>query len=111
MAKVTSKLQVTIPKAIAKQYSIAPGDELLWVAAGEAVQVLPAKGLPKPMDIAWRLSQFDAASKRVKARERQESSSCGNAGATQGRRRRGEVQSRTDRGWTREELYERGGSR
>jgi bifunctional DNA-binding transcriptional regulator/antitoxin component of YhaV-PrlF toxin-antitoxin module len=106
VAKVTSKLQVTIPKAIAKQYSIVPGDDLLWVAAGEAVQVLPAKGLPKPMDTAWRLSLFDAASKRVKVRERQEASPRG-----KGRRRAGEAQSQTNRGWTREELYERGGSR
>ena len=28
MAKVTSKLQVTIPKAIAEQYGIKPGDEI-----------------------------------------------------------------------------------
>jgi AbrB family looped-hinge helix DNA binding protein len=106
MSKVTSKLQVTIPKAIAKQYSIAPGDDLLWVATGEAVQVFPTKGLPKPMDTAWRLSLFDAASKRVKARWRQKSSPRGDA-----RRRGGEVQSKADRGWTREELYERGSSR
>lgn len=103
---MTSKLQVTIPKAIAKQYAIAPGDDLLWVAAGEAVHVLPTKGLPKPLDTAWRLSLFDAASKRVKARESQKSSPRGEA-----RRRGGAVQSKADRGWTREELYQRGGSR
>ena len=28
MAKVTSKLQLTVPKAIADQYGIRPGDEL-----------------------------------------------------------------------------------
>jgi bifunctional DNA-binding transcriptional regulator/antitoxin component of YhaV-PrlF toxin-antitoxin module len=28
MSKVTSKLQVTLPKAIADRYSIAPGDEI-----------------------------------------------------------------------------------
>ncbi|MEK7258043.1 MAG: SUMF1/EgtB/PvdO family nonheme iron enzyme, partial [Bacteroidota bacterium] len=31
MAKVTSKLQVTVPKIIADQYGIRPGDEIEWV--------------------------------------------------------------------------------
>ncbi len=30
MSKVTSKLQVTIPKAIADKYRIRPGDEVRW---------------------------------------------------------------------------------
>ena len=34
MAKVTSKYQVTMPKKIAESYSIRPGDEIDWVAAG-----------------------------------------------------------------------------
>ena len=28
---MTSKLQVTLPKALATQYRIRPGDEILWV--------------------------------------------------------------------------------
>ena len=39
MAKVTSKLQLTVPKAIADQYGIKPGDELEWVPAGESIRV------------------------------------------------------------------------
>ena len=42
MPKVTSKLQLTVPKAIADQYGIRPGDELQWIAAGEAIRVIPA---------------------------------------------------------------------
>ena len=34
MAKVTSKLQVTVPKAIADHYGIRPGDEIQWIPAG-----------------------------------------------------------------------------
>ncbi|MFN9367376.1 MAG: AbrB/MazE/SpoVT family DNA-binding domain-containing protein [Planctomycetia bacterium] len=34
MAKVTSKLQVTIPKAIADAYGIRPGASLDWVPPG-----------------------------------------------------------------------------
>jgi AbrB family looped-hinge helix DNA binding protein len=43
MARVTSKLQVTIPKVVAEQFGIRPGDEVDWVPAGEAVRVVPAK--------------------------------------------------------------------
>ncbi|HEY4764571.1 MAG TPA: AbrB/MazE/SpoVT family DNA-binding domain-containing protein [Candidatus Sulfotelmatobacter sp.] len=35
VAKVTSKLQLTVPKAIADHYGIRPGDELDWIPAGE----------------------------------------------------------------------------
>ena len=34
MAKVTSKLQVTVPKALAERHGIAPGDEIDWQSAG-----------------------------------------------------------------------------
>ena len=34
MSKVTSKLQVTLPKTIADRYGIQPGDEIEWSAAG-----------------------------------------------------------------------------
>ena len=40
MAKVTSKLQLTLPKAIADQYKIRPGDDLDWLPAGEAIRVV-----------------------------------------------------------------------
>ena len=39
MPKVTSKLQLTVPKAIADQYGIKPGDELEWIPAGESIRV------------------------------------------------------------------------
>ncbi|MGH7844250.1 MAG: AbrB/MazE/SpoVT family DNA-binding domain-containing protein, partial [Candidatus Binatia bacterium] len=35
MSKVTSKLQVTIPKDIAEAYGIQPGSEIHWVPAGD----------------------------------------------------------------------------
>ena len=38
MSKVTSKLQLTVPKAIADKYGIRPGDELDWVAAGDSIR-------------------------------------------------------------------------
>ncbi len=47
MSKVTSKLQVTIPRALALRYGIRPGDEVRWewLARG-AVMVRVADGEP-----------------------------------------------------------------
>ena len=55
MAKVTSKLQVTIPKAVAEQFGIRPGDEVDWVPAGEAVRVVPAKNKRSALQAHERL--------------------------------------------------------
>ena len=48
MAKVTSKLQVTVPKALAERYAIRPGDEIAWEAAGDVIRVVtrPLAGGP-----------------------------------------------------------------
>lgn len=94
MSKVTSKLQITIPKAIAERYSIAPGDELEWEPAAESVRLVPAQRKRK-VDTAARLRLFDAATRRQRAREAEAPRSEAAAG----------------RGWTREELYDRGRSR
>ena len=93
MAKVTSKLQVTVPRALAKRYHIAPGDEIEWEAAGDAIRVVPPRARPAA-DPATRLRLFDQATAR------------------QRRRDKGRRPSRpADRGWTREELYRRGRAR
>jgi AbrB family looped-hinge helix DNA binding protein len=95
MSKVTSKLQITIPKAIADQYSIAPGDELEWEPAAESVRIVPVKARKRTTNAAARLRLFDAATKRQRARESEVPPPSAAVG----------------RGWTREELYERGSSR
>ena len=90
MAKVTRKLQVTLPKALAAQYGIAPGDDIEWEAAGDYIRVTPGAS-PPPLDRAARLRLFDQASTRQKARDEDR------------------VATRTgERGWTRDELYQRG---
>jgi len=102
MAKVTSKLQLTLPKAIADQYKIRPGDNLDWRPAGEAIRVVKrdAEG-PGPailaVTIKERLRLFDQATARQRKRQ---------AGSSKTR----PADSRS-RGWTRGELYERGLSR
>jgi len=97
MSRVTSKLQVTVPKVIAERYGIRPGDEIDWVAAGDAIRVVPpVRRTPRSKDsLARRLALFDQATERQRNRQREQT-----------RRRRG-----ADRGWRREDLYERGGTR
>jgi AbrB family looped-hinge helix DNA binding protein len=95
MSKVTSKLQVTLPKALADQFDIRPGDEIDWEPAGDAIRVVPAGVVPADVDREQRLRVFDAATRRQAERQ---------AGARPRRKAGG------DRGWTREELYRRGGA-
>jgi hypothetical protein len=40
---ITRKLQFTVPKAVTDQYGTRLGDELQWIAAGEAIHVIPAE--------------------------------------------------------------------
>ena len=67
MARVTSKLQVTIPEALAKQFGIRPGDELDWVPAGEVVRVVPAKNKRSGLQDHECLKLFDQATARCRA--------------------------------------------
>ena len=90
MAKVTSKLQVTVPKAIADRFRIRPGDEIEWRPEGNAIRVLTRADRAASLDCAARLRSFDEATARQEPRNR-----------AAGRPRR------AGRGWTREELYDR----
>ncbi|OFV88945.1 MAG: hypothetical protein A3J75_08525 [Acidobacteria bacterium RBG_16_68_9] len=93
MAKVTSKLQVTVPKALAERYDIEPGDEIEWEAAGDAIRVVPRRKKPAG-DVPTRLKLFDQATARQRERERSNP-----------------LAPAADRGWSREELYDRGRAR
>lgn len=93
MAKVTSKRQVTIPKAIADRYRIREGDELEFVAAGDVIRIVPPAHVTRPRTVAVRLALFDAATRRQ--REREQARASGD-------------RAQQDRGWTRDELYTRG---
>ena len=92
MAKVTTKLQVTIPKTLAESYAIKAGDEIDWRAAGKVILVIPRQAAGAGLSVEERLRLFDQASDRQRTRE------LGSPPATQ------------DRGWRRDELYERGHS-
>ena len=102
MPKVTSKLQLTVPKAVADQYGIRPGDDLEWVPAGETIRVIPPGKTAKSaqnLGLNERLDLFDKASERQRQREKAVCS--GGANSVQ----------KSDRGWKREDLYARGLSR
>lgn len=93
MAKVTSKLQITIPKRVAEQVGIAPGDEIDFIAAGDSIRMVPAgKRTAGPLSTAERLRLFRVASARQRGREKSIKL----------------TRSAGGRGWTREELYTRG---
>lgn len=94
MAKVTSKLQVTIPKAIADQYGIVPGDEIEFQAAGDVIRIVPPRARARTgrLTLEERLRLFDAATERLRRLQSWIPAAEPGAG----------------RGWKREDLYTRG---
>ena len=99
MAKVTSKLQLTVPKAIADQYGIRPGDELEWIPAGESIRVeLVRKAKAEhQMTVKERLALFDANTKWLDELQTDQLKQA---------QRKGTPGTRENRRWTREELYQ-----
>lgn len=94
MTRVTGKFQITLPKRLVDAYGIRVGDEVELVAAGESIAIRPAGAAVAALSPEERLRQFDEATRRQEARQRETS-----------------YGSSKDRGWTREELYERGRTR
>ena len=91
---MTSKRQVTLPKELADEYGIEPGDEIDWERAGDAIRILPRRRPPRrELTVDERLSLFDEASRRHEERW---------AGVAL------PSSSAADRGWTRDDLYGRG---
>jgi bifunctional DNA-binding transcriptional regulator/antitoxin component of YhaV-PrlF toxin-antitoxin module len=95
MSKVTSKRQVTIPKSVATRYGIVPGAEIRWIPAGDEIRVVPeGADLRTRLTPAARLELFDRATARRDQRTRETPPSPA-----------------LDRGWSRDELHDRGRSR
>ncbi|TAK41320.1 MAG: AbrB/MazE/SpoVT family DNA-binding domain-containing protein [Betaproteobacteria bacterium] len=90
MSKVTSKYQVSIPKALAEKTGLRIGDVLTWEASAGSLRARIAT-VPAPrLSVQDRLRLFDAATARQTARERTRRPARGKG-----------------RGWTREDLYTR----
>jgi AbrB family looped-hinge helix DNA binding protein len=98
MAKVTGKLQITIPRAVADQVGVRVGDELDVRTVGKSIQLDRATSGATRSDrdesIRERLAEFDQATRRQQARQ----------SVARPRPAR-------SRGWTREGLYRRGRAR
>jgi AbrB family looped-hinge helix DNA binding protein len=96
MAKVTSKLQITLPKRIADAHGIRPGDEIHFTCTGDSIRITPAAlRSEKRLDVAERLRLFDDATRRAGERA---------AALTV----EGHAQAQKD--WRRDDLYTRGSS-
>lgn len=96
---MTSKLQLTVPKVIAEKYGIRPGDELEWSPAGESIRVELPGGKRKSgmrLNAKERLALFDAATKRIRERVKR---------LQGGKPSQKSEPVRSERGWTRKELY------
>lgn len=90
---------MTVPKAIADQYGIRPGDELQWVAAGDSIRVVPVrKGarVQGRLTLEQRLATFRESMRRQELRNQKFYAE------------NGPPDPATDRGWKREDLYTRG---
>ena len=90
MATLTSKYQLSLPKAVAERAGMSPGDELECELAGEVVRVRRKQTRASGRSTTDRLILFDLATERQEHRNRQSSTT------------------ETERGWTREDLYDRG---
>jgi AbrB family looped-hinge helix DNA binding protein len=99
MGKVTSKLQLTVPKAIADQYGIRPGDELEWIPAGESIRVELVRKARAGQQLTTeeRLALFDANTKWLDELQADQLNEA---------KAKGTRVTRETRGWTREEIYE-----
>jgi AbrB family looped-hinge helix DNA binding protein len=90
MTRVTGKFQITLPKRLVAAFGIRVGDEVELVAAGDAIRIVPAKAVRSELSMEDRLRLFDEATQRTKKKK---------------------LPPATDRGWRRDELYDRGRAR
>ena len=99
MPKVTSKLQLTVPKAIADQYGICPGDELKWIPAGDSIRVELVRRRAKAdheLTTEEKLALFDDNTNWLDELQ---------ADQLKEAKAKGTRITRENRGWTREDLY------
>ena len=94
MTRVTGKFQITLPKRLVEAFGIRVGDEVELVEAGGVIRIVPANAVRSGRPVEDRLRLFDSATRRAQKRARER-----------------KLPAATDRGWSRDELYDRGRSR
>jgi len=90
MTRVTGKFQITLPKRLVDAFGIRVGDEVELVAAGDVIAIVPASAAKLRLSREERLQHFDQATRRQELRSR------------------AVVAETEGRGWSRDELYDRG---
>lgn len=94
MSKVTAKLQLTLPKRIAEQFGIKPGDDVEFVPAGDVIHLVPpGRRLAPQLSLEERLRLFDKSTKWLQEYAKQLPLP---------------AEPPEKRDWTREDLYTRG---
>ena len=68
MSKVTSKYQVSIPRTLASQLGVHPGDEIEWSLAGDELRISPAR-TRQPLSVEKRLERLEANIKKANRSE------------------------------------------
>jgi AbrB family looped-hinge helix DNA binding protein len=94
MTRVTGKFQITLPKRLVDAFGIRVGDEVELVAVGDAIRIVPARAIRSGLSTEEQLRLFDETTKRMKKRAKVK-----------------KLPPAADRGWTRDELYDRGRTR
>lgn len=69
MAKVTEKLRITLPKAIATQLGVGSGTELVVDVAGEVTRLRPIRAGERSRDRAALVQDFDSSTERQNQRD------------------------------------------
>lgn len=107
---MTSKLQLTVPKVIADEYGIKPGDQLDWTAAGDVIRVIPAKSRRSRVHLRSVKERVELFHQMLE-RQRQREINPPTAEESVDPAERPPLPHEIERGWRREDLYTRGRSR
>ena len=95
MAKVTSKLQITLPKRLAEAHGIVPGDRIEFESSGDDIRIVTGTGKRScELSCEERLRLFNEATRRIQERSTHLPKSA----------------APSQRDWKREDLYRRGSS-
>jgi bifunctional DNA-binding transcriptional regulator/antitoxin component of YhaV-PrlF toxin-antitoxin module len=92
MARLAADLQVTVPKTLAEKFDLRPGDEVEWIPREDGLQMMPIVRRPL-RNAEERRARFEQILERQRSREAQ--------------RAKEPPALDEDRGWTREDLYDR----